>query len=83
MEWTWKSIGPDNFHISFVTLFLTFATSVWISAARLLWTSAGSRGSASLPVATESATNRQTPGSFAEMQSIRPRSGSNQRLLCL
>jgi hypothetical protein len=23
-----KSIGPDNFHNSFVTLFLTFATSV-------------------------------------------------------
>jgi len=34
MEWTWKSIGPDNFHISIVTLFLTFVTSVWISAAR-------------------------------------------------
>src|SRR5271157_4130732 len=30
-----------------------------------------------------SQSNRQTQGFFAEMQSIRPRSGSNPRLLCL
>src|SRR5271157_3854441 len=50
----------------------------------LLWTcGGGSRGSASLPVATASANRSATQGFFAEMQSIRPRSGSNPRLLII
>ena len=51
MGWTWKSTGPDNFNISFVTLFLTFVSSVRISGvfppcapwprARLFWIGLG------------------------------------------
>src|SRR5271157_1372030 len=46
----------------------------------------GSRGSASLPCHALRKTRRNVPlhqGFFAEMQSIRPRSGSNPRLLFL